>query len=184
MSSGKRIFAVTCVSKMFDLFGKVSWRSILKDCVAPRSMRRKLLPILGSVIFFFYSTACAGLLLSKESCLAYEPSVVQLTGTLIRQTFPVPPNYQSVNQGDAPETGWYIQLAHPICVDEDKHEPDLNPAQKSVQKIQLVVDPSVYKTQKYLVGKLVTVSGTLFGAHTGHHHTPVLLTVKSLVKTE
>jgi hypothetical protein len=65
-------------------------------------------------------------------------------------------------------------------VAEDEKEPDLNPAKKGVGRIQLVLSPDAYAAYKELVGKRVVVSGTLFGAITGHHHTPVLLTVLTL----
>jgi hypothetical protein len=74
-------------------------------------------------------------------------------------------------------------LSDPICVDQDKMDPDLNRAQKDIHKIQLVFrNADRYKSQKDLVGKRVVANGTLFGSHTGHHHTPVLLTVSTLTK--
>lgn len=117
-------------------------------------------------------------------CLSYEPSIVELNGTIIRKTFPGPPNYESIRGGDAAEVCWMLVLTRPVCVDRDKTDPDLNPAQKDVSRIQLVFrDVEIYKTQKDLVGKSVVAKGTLFGAHTGHHHTPILLTVITLTKT-
>jgi hypothetical protein len=83
-----------------------------------------------------------------------------------------------------PETEWLLDLSRAVCVDEDKAEPDLNPAQKDVRRVQLVLDGTAYKTHKDLVGKQVVATGTLFGRHTGHHHTPVLLTVSTLAKAE
>jgi hypothetical protein len=107
---------------------------------------------------------------------------VKLDGTLIRKTFPGPPNYESVKKGDTPETYWLLNLFHPICVSKDEREPDLNPEQTGVGVIQLVVDPLLYKTHSRLIGKRVVTTGTLFGSHTGHHHAPVLLKVTSLVE--
>jgi hypothetical protein len=70
-------------------------------------------------------------------------------------------------------------------VEQDSKDPDLNPAQGDVRRIQLVfLDAKAYQTDKELVGKKVIASGTLFGEHTGHHHTPVLLTVKTLKKAD
>ena len=118
-----------------------------------------------------------------SGCLSYEPSAVELHGTIIRETFPGPPNYASIRGGDKPEEYWFVVLSDPICVDQDKAEPDLNPAQKDIHKIQLVFrSADIYKTQKDLVGKRVVAKGMLFGANTGHHHTPVLLTVSTLSK--
>jgi hypothetical protein len=124
--------------------------------------------------------ACLGQAGGETACLSYEPSVVTLKGTLIRKTFPGPPNYESIRKGDRPETYWLIELAEAICVNQDPKDPDLSPAHKDISMVQLVVGPEVYKRQANLVGKHVVSSGTLFGAISGHHHTPVLLSAKTL----
>jgi len=122
---------------------------------------------------------------SKAACLSYEPSVVELTGILIRRTFPGPPNYESVHRGDSPEVYWLIDLSRPVCVHEGKTNPDLNPARKDIRRVQLVIlDPTIYETKKELIGKRVVARGALFGEHTRHHHTRVLLTTSTLTKAE
>lgn len=60
---------------------------------------------------------------SPTTCLSYEPSVVQLTGTIIRKTFPGPPNYTNVKHGDSPERAWFLVLKQPICVQAGKDDP-------------------------------------------------------------
>ncbi|SRR5579872_805547 len=116
----------------------------------------------------------------QSKCLSYEPAVVTLSGTLVRKTFPGPPNYESVKKGDKPETSWFLDLPESVCVNEDKADPDRNPKQSAVREIQLVLQPQQYAQHKSLVGTRVSATGTLFGEHTGHHHTPVLLTVRTL----
>jgi hypothetical protein len=116
----------------------------------------------------------------QSECLSYEPSVVTLSGTLVRKTFPGPPNYESVKKGDRPETSWFLDLPESVCVNESKTEPDLNPKQSGIHEIQLVLKPEQYQQHKGMVGMKVLATGTLFGEHTGHHHTPVLLTVRTL----
>ena len=118
---------------------------------------------------------------NPPACLSYEPSVVQLKGAIVRKTFPGPPNYENIERGDKAEEAWLLVLSEPICMRQDKKDPDLNPAQQDIRQIQLVFsDASPYKIHKELVGKKVVASGTLFGAQTAHHRTPVLLTVKTL----
>jgi hypothetical protein len=110
---------------------------------------------------------------SNAACLSYEPSVVELTGTVIRKTF--------ADATGRPETEWLLNLSRPICVNEDSKNPDLNYAQKGVRAIQLTfLDQKMYETNKDVLGKKVVVRGTLFAAMTAHHHTPVLLTVSTL----
>jgi hypothetical protein len=105
---------------------------------------------------------------------------VKITGTLTRKTFPGPPNYESVRKGDRAEMYWLVELRSPACVLEDKVSPDLNPSQDQIREVQLVLESAMYKTYSGLIGRRVVAQGTLFGAHTGHHHTPVLLTVESI----
>jgi hypothetical protein len=114
-------------------------------------------------------------------CKSYEPAVVSLHGTLIRKTLAGPPNYADIRHGDRAETFLFLNLDRPICVDEDKSEPDLNPKQTNIRRVQLVLfGTGAYDKYKALVGKRVVAAGTLFGWHTGHHHTPVLLTVNNI----
>jgi hypothetical protein len=108
---------------------------------------------------------------------------VTLHGTVSRETFPGPPNYESIKDGDRPETSWFLDLTHPVCAQEDKTDL-LKPGQEGVRRIQLVVSQAMCLSHKKLVGKRVAVTGTLFGEHTGHHHTPVLLTVNTLERAD
>lgn len=116
----------------------------------------------------------------NTDCLAYEPAVVTLRGILTRHTFPGPPNYENIRNGDRPETALIMDLRSPVCVNEDPAQPDLNPAKQQIRHIQLVLKTSEYEQYKTLVGRRVTATGTLSGKLTGHHHTPVLLTVRTL----
>ena len=110
---------------------------------------------------------------NPSACLSYEPSVVELTGTIVRKTF--------TDAQDRPETYWVLELSRPICVNEDAKEPNLNYAQKGVQLIQLVfLDRKMFVTYKDLLGKKVVAKGTLFAGISAHHHTHVLLTVSTL----
>ena len=118
--------------------------------------------------------------LEPAGCRSYEPAVVALHGTLIRKTFPGPPNYSDIHKGDTPETYFLLNLDSPVCLNADKSTPALRPSQKNVRTVQLVLEEGMYERVKPLLGKKVVASGSLFAAHTGHHHTPVLLTVTNL----
>lgn len=134
----------------------------------------------GLVMFVIACAICAGQTKSQAGCLSYEPSIVKLEGKLTRKTFPGPPNYESVRKGDRPETYWLLDLYRPVCVDQGPKGADLNGAQKDIRRVQLVINPEMYKEQAGLIGKRVVATGRLFGEITGHHHTPVLLTVTTL----
>lgn len=135
-----------------------------------------------AVVILISTISALGQGTPPSQCLSYEPVVVTLSGTLVRKTFPGPPNYESVKKGDTPETNWFLDLSESVCVNESKTEPDLNPQQSGIHSIQLVVKPEQYQRHKGMVGRKVVVTGTLFGEITGHHHTPMLLTVRTLVR--
>ena len=114
-----------------------------------------------------------------QKCVAYEPDTVSVTGTIKRRTFAGPPNYESVARGDQPEQVWVLRLARPICVSASGDQEE-----KNVSDLQLVFTDAEKDYQRYrsFVGRRVTVNGRLFHAHTGHHHTTVLLTVNGISK--
>jgi hypothetical protein len=116
---------------------------------------------------------------AAADCLEYGPAV-QFTGKLVKKTFPGPPNFTSVAQGDTPEVGWILHLDIPICV-KARAGDDFDVAVSHLTDLQLVLGNDDYYRQvkKFLTTKVI-VTGVLFGAHTGHHHTPVLLDVKNI----
>jgi hypothetical protein len=55
-----------------------------------------------------------------SECLSYGPATLKVAGTIVEKTFPGGPNYESVAEGDKPETVWLLQLANAICVKAGK----------------------------------------------------------------
>jgi hypothetical protein len=114
----------------------------------------------------------------EPACLSYEPALVAITGKLERQTYPGPPNYESVEKGDKAETGFYLSLATPICVNATPDD-DLNYEQRDVRLVQLNLDDKGFDELRPYLGGLIEVRGTLYAAHTGHHHAPLVLNYSS-----
>jgi hypothetical protein len=108
----------------------------------------------------------------SAACLSYaEPAMLE--GRLVRRVFPGPPNYESIARGDRREVALILQLESPACVDADPADSSgFSPAIGRVSEIQLVAAGAGPKPAP---GARVRVTGHLFGAHTGHHRTPVLL---------
>jgi len=108
-------------------------------------------------------------------CHAFETETVTLTGTLYPDTFPGAPNYEDVTQGDEAEVGFYLAVPEPLCmVANDEFETS---SDQRLDYLQLILDQKGYdQLRPYLMseGKL-TLKGTITGALTGHHHTPLLL---------
>jgi hypothetical protein len=96
-----------------------------------------------------------------------------LKGVIEKETFPGPPNYESVEKGDKPETYWILNLDVPICtLGADQR----GSSENNVRKLQLLfAQVDMYKVYRSQLGKPVTVTGSLEHAFSGHHHTDVML---------
>lgn len=111
----------------------------------------------------------------------YEPEEVELFGTLYEEIYPGPPEYTSVEMGDRSEKACFLTLKEPINVetkkDSEEEEDSINESEKGVREVQVVfskIKPSVDQMKKEM-----TLKGTLYHAHTAHHHRRVLMMVNS-----
>ncbi len=109
------------------------------------------------------------------SCLNYG-EVIALKGVLSRHTFPEQPNYESIANGDAAATYFFVSPSAPVCVAAGAGQSD-EPAEPSVKRIQLVFAPGTngYAPLRPYLGRQVDCAGSLMHAISGHHHSPVLL---------
>jgi hypothetical protein len=104
-------------------------------------------------------------------------------GTLSYSIFAGLPNYEDVRKGDSPEPTYTLKLDTPICATGDEL---LKPEQR-FDKIQVYPAESgaagrfLSRDLRRFVGKRVVVEGkSPFGAHTGHHHAPLLLPITEI----
>ncbi|PWC54185.1 DUF4431 domain-containing protein [Azospirillum sp. TSO22-1] len=111
---------------------------------------------------------------AAAACLSYGPPV-QLTGWLHRKTVP---------GADKAATYWILRLDRPACVDARPGGGGIDVAYSSVREVQLVLGGDMHQRYAPLLDARVTGNGTLFGRHTAHHATPVLLTVRELRRAD
>ncbi|KQT45330.1 hypothetical protein ASG52_14240 [Methylobacterium sp. Leaf456] len=110
---------------------------------------------------------------AAEACLSYT-NRIGLTGRLIHRTYPGPPNYKSVARGDRPEKVLVLALAEPVCMAQDKADRDgMSPAIARITQVQLAA--TLRDLGGIKIGRTLRVTGEAFAAHTGHHHTPIVL---------
>ncbi|MEW6775284.1 MAG: DUF4431 domain-containing protein [Bdellovibrionota bacterium] len=115
--------------------------------------------------------------------LHYEPEVVTLTGRLILVGEFGPPNYGEDPSTDEKALIPEIELAVPVNVKGNPSN-DLNiTGYQGVRRIQLSC-PDYSATCRPLVGNDVKAIGTLYQRHTGHHYTPVLLSVQNISRLD
>lgn len=113
------------------------------------------------------------LLAESFPIVPYGPDIVRLTGTLRESTCPGPPEYESIENGDAPEHIYVLVLDSPIHVEDiPLKENSWDEPEDNVLEIQVAAHP---KDAQHLVHEHVAITGTLFHAHTGHHRTEVVM---------
>ena len=113
------------------------------------------------------TTACSGSVAAE--CQRY--GIVSLTGRLVQQTYPGPPDYESVTKGDQPLVIWILQMDRRICVaGSNASYPSAYsayPSAYSEREIQVVLGTDQYAgageyaQYRYLLGKRITVTGRL-----------------------
>jgi len=92
---------------------------------------------------------------------------IRAVGVVSLEVFPGRPNFENIKDGDEPEKAWILTVS----------------SKEKKERFQLVVidrDEQKFATLRKSVGKKVAVEGLAWEAQTGHHHTPFLITVRSI----
>jgi hypothetical protein len=134
----------------------------------------------GLALSLEISLACAWLLASPATasghCFKYAQANVAVIGKVVERTDWGPPNYGEDPAHDSRERHNYVLLEQPLCVDGDFDDP----AERDVRTMELAWDPDK-EPFPAAVGRRVRLNGFLFHAISGHHHTRVLLMVRSVL---
>jgi hypothetical protein len=108
---------------------------------------------------------------------------LRFNGVLTREVFPGAPNYEDIHKGDKPEPAYILRLRESICVTGDTFVD----SSRQIDRIQIFPANTTKKSQvlwkqlRGFVGRSVAVDGREpFGAHTGHHHAPLLLPITKI----
>lgn len=125
------------------------------------------------VLFSVTQAFAAGL---YSSCLQYGSN--RLVGTLVRQTYAGPPDYESVTKGDEPRVIWILQLDARACVDSNGRYP----REPSQIEIELALSADQYARYQNLLGQKIIASGELI--HGGaNYQKRLVLETRDLQKT-
>lgn len=128
-----------------------------------------------SLIVMGILSAIPQLCLAADACLKYED--VSLAGVLVRQTYPGPPDYESVTKGDEPQIIWVLLLDTRICV----IDPDSRlPAEHYQREVQLVLAGD--KDARDLLGTRVIATGKLLRGG-ARYDKPLVLMASAIKRT-
>jgi hypothetical protein len=111
--------------------------------------------------------------IGSYTCLQY--GLVSLTGVLVRQTYPGPPDYESITKGDEPQIILVLQLDSPVCVDESGSG---YPGEYNEREIQLDFGRDRYAQYRNLLGKRIIATGVLIRGGARHDKRLVLAQVE------
>jgi hypothetical protein len=107
---------------------------------------------------------------ANASCMDYGPA--SLTGTLVRQTYAGPPDYESVTKGDQPIVIYVLQLNYTLCLNESRV------VGQGIREMQLQWSGAGPGPFSDLLGRKVTVSGELIRGDAKHDKRVVLVASK------
>ncbi|MBM0107750.1 DUF4431 domain-containing protein [Steroidobacter sp. S1-65] len=112
----------------------------------------------------------------EYSCLQYGPN--ELVGTLVRQTYAGPPDYESVTKGDEPQVIWLLQLDERVCVAANSRYP----REPTQIEVELALTEDQYRQYRHLLGRKVVATGELI--HGGaNYQKSLVLTASELRQT-
>jgi hypothetical protein len=127
-----------------------------------------------TLIFIGFLSAIARPAVVDASCLEY--GIVNLSGTLVRQTYPGPPDYESVTRGDEPQIIWILQLDRRICVVDSDSGYSRDYGER---EIQLVLRGDQYAHYGHLLGKRIMATGKLLPGG-GRYETQLVLAANEI----
>lgn len=129
---------------------------------------------------------CHTTLAKKVQTVYFQPKKAELIGTIESQTFPGPPNYESISSGDEIERGWYLRLNEPVDITYAPLEKaiDNDTPIKNVKVIQMIVHYRSPFKELVKVGNKVKIKGYLLGKLTGHHHARILINVEDIERVK
>src|SRR4030095_1465472 len=134
-------------------------------------------PTLTAFLLLIAASWCGPL---AAHCLYYGD--VSLTGRLVQQTYPGPPDFESVTKGDAALVIWILQLDVGVCIISSSAS---YPNVYDEREIQLVLGSDQYaRTAAYaeyrsLLGKEIYLTGTLLPGR-GKYEKPQVIALRSI----
>ena len=118
---------------------------------------------------FLISAFLASPVFGQEQCLKSGDGPYALEGQLTAGRFR--------DAANRPESALILILPKSVCMTGDGEEDKV----KGTNRVHVFAsDEALHKRLQALTGKRITVSGEPFGAHTSHHHAPIVLNVSKL----
>lgn len=106
---------------------------------------------------------------SAAECMRFDAKAEKAAGELAIGAFQ--------DAADRPESAFILSLSAPVCL--DAKDPEFRVREAHTIHIY-GVDDAVHKQIEALTGNAVSVRGRPFGAHTAHHHAPIVMEITEI----
>jgi Domain of unknown function (DUF4431) len=126
--------------------------------------------------------ASAAVAPANDGCLPYQPDTVHITGVMEQRMFYGRPNYGENPETDAKDWGYYVVPDAPVCTRGGSDPAD--DAMGDIRLVQLSLEPAGFAAVPPLLGRRVRVTGTMYGAFTGYHHAPVVISILAVAPAD
>lgn len=131
----------------------------------------------AAVLLAACNVAFSAPMADTHECLAYQPAIVSLSGMLERRVYPGRPNFESLEEGDEPETGFYLVLPKPVCFGGGAGADGASMV-AGVTLVQLNLEPAQFEELRPHLGEVISVRGGVHESFSGHHHAPVVMILR------
>jgi len=114
-----------------------------------------------------FSAILSFVCLTAIACAQLDEKPIRAVGIVSLEVFPGRPNYESIKDGDEAEKAWILTVA----------------SKEKKERFQLVVEDGSeqkFAALRRLTGKKAVVEGLVWEGHTGHHHTPFLISIRTI----
>lgn len=140
-------------------------------------MKLTLLVLFGSVAASYAFPAEAQLLGERRATCISTAAPITARGVLTMRHFAGPPNYENIRGGDEDDLVLILTLPEPACIDD----PDFDTSHRPFRTVHVWTSDERLRAKLHrFVGRIASVSGDGYGAHTAHHRAPLVLEAKSV----
>ena len=140
----------------------------------------KTIVYIAMLLVSFVSLASPSPLTKVDECLL-AGRAVHLEGKIGSETFPGRPNYDSIKDGDEPETYWIFTSDQSFCgLGYHYATKKLYRIEGRSKRFQLLLKKGCCNNVKNLLDKKVILKGQMFVGNNGHHHTKMLIEVTNI----
>lgn len=133
--------------------------------------------LLGGFLVVLATFGVNSAMAADGTCFVYDRPDVRLSGHLQIRVYFAQPGYGENPATDARDVQAVLFLDKPLCMQASSD----GRVSAAPSEIEVTLVPPQGQRLSHLAGRRIEVTGALFPAETGHHHTAVLMQVQRVI---